>query len=205
MGAKKAGYTGTNKGFNAYAVRTFRCPLDGLRAHQHIKKTGDDYPLACTQYHFSMEGRQILATGTLAEYHNNPNFANELAQLPPKELSLYKGEAEYPYDRDKWAMAIDLNKCNGCNACVVACQSENNIPVVGKDQVMRGREMHWIRIDRYYEKAKSATNDPSSYDDSLFNPQTFFQPVPCQQCENAPASRCVPSAPRCTAPKALTT
>jgi len=73
-----------------------QCALDGLRAHQRIKKTGDDYPLACTQYHFSMEGRQILATGTLAEYHKNPNFANELAQLPPKELSLYKGEAEYP-------------------------------------------------------------------------------------------------------------
>jgi molybdopterin-containing oxidoreductase family iron-sulfur binding subunit len=157
-----------------------------------IKKTGDDYPLACTQYHFSMEGRQILATGTLEEYRKNPNFANEHSEAPPKELSLYKGEAEFPYDRDKWAMAIDLNKCNGCNACVVACQSENNIPVVGKDQVMRGREMHWIRIDRYYEKAKSATNDPSSYDDSLFNPPTFFQPVPCQQCENAPCEQVCP-------------
>jgi molybdopterin-containing oxidoreductase family iron-sulfur binding subunit len=134
-----------------------------------------------------MEGRQILATGTLEEYRKNPNFANELGQLPAKELSLYNGEAEFPYNRDKWAMAIDLNKCNGCNACVVACQSENNIPVVGKDQVMRGREMHWIRIDRYYEKSvKSPTNDTSSYDPSLDNPPTFFQPVPCQQCENAP-------------------
>jgi molybdopterin-containing oxidoreductase family iron-sulfur binding subunit len=191
-GRKRAGYTGTNKGFNAYAVRTSDALWTASAPTSAIKKTGDDYPLACTQYHFSMEGRQILATGTLAEYHKNPNFANELAQLPPKELSLYKGEAEYPYDRDKWAMAIDLNKCNGCNACVVACQSENNIPVVGKDQVMRGREMHWIRIDRYYEKAKSATNDPSSYDDSLFNPQTFFQPVPCQQCENAPCEQVCP-------------
>jgi len=191
-GRKKAGYTGTNKGFNAYAVRTSDALWTASAPTSAIKKTGDDYPLACTQYHFSMEGRQILATGTLAEYHKNPNFANELAQLPPKELSLYKGEAEFPYDRDKWAMAIDLNKCNGCNACVVACQSENNIPVVGKDQVMRGREMHWIRIDRYYEKAKSATNDPSSYDDSLFNPQTFFQPVPCQQCENAPCEQVCP-------------
>jgi MoCo/4Fe-4S cofactor protein with predicted Tat translocation signal len=191
-GRKRAGYTGTNKGFNAYAVRASDALWTAFAPTSAIKKTGDDYPLACTQYHFSMEGRQILATGTLAEYHKNPNFANEPTQLPPKELSLYKGEAEFPYNRDKWAMAIDLNKCNGCNACVVACQSENNIPVVGKDQVMRGREMHWIRIDRYYEKAKSATNDPSSYDDSLFNPQTFFQPVPCQQCENAPCEQVCP-------------
>ncbi len=192
-GRKKAGYTGTNKGFNAYAVRTSDALWTAFAPSSAIKKTGEDYPLACTQYHFSMEGRQILATGTLEEYRKNPNFANEHAELPPKELSLYKGEAEFPYQRDKWAMAIDLNKCNGCNACVVACQSENNIPVVGKDQVMRGREMHWIRIDRYYEKAvKSATNDPSSYDESLFNPQTFFQPVPCQQCENAPCEQVCP-------------
>jgi molybdopterin-containing oxidoreductase family iron-sulfur binding subunit len=192
-GRKKAGYTGTNKGFNAYAVRTSDALWTVSAPASVIKKTGEDYPLACTQYHFNMEGRQILMTGTLDEYRKNPNFANEHAELPPKELSLYKGEAEFPYDRDKWAMAIDLNKCNGCNACVVACQSENNIPVVGKDQVMRGREMHWIRIDRYYEKSvKSATNDPSSYDDSLFNPPTFFQPVPCQQCENAPCEQVCP-------------
>jgi molybdopterin-containing oxidoreductase family iron-sulfur binding subunit len=191
-GRKKAGYTGTNKGFDAYAVRTSGALWTATAPASAIKKTGEDYPLACTQYHFSMEGRQILATGTLEEYRKNPNFANELAPLPAQDFSLYKGTAEYPYDRDKWAMAIDLNKCNGCNACVVACQSENNIPVVGKDQVMRGREMHWIRIDRYYEKAKSATNDPSSYDESLFNPQTFFQPVPCQQCENAPCEQVCP-------------
>ncbi len=192
-GRMKAGYTGTNKGFNAYAVRASDALWTVSASSSAIKKTGDDYPLACTQYHFNMEGRQILATGTLEEYRKNPNFANEHAEPPPKELSLYKGEAEYPYDRDKWAMAIDLNKCNGCNACVVACQSENNIPVVGKDQVMRGREMHWIRIDRYYEKSvKSPTNDPSTYDESLFNPPTFFQPVPCQQCENAPCEQVCP-------------
>jgi molybdopterin-containing oxidoreductase family iron-sulfur binding subunit len=191
-GRKKAGYTGTNKGFNAYAVRTSDALWTAAAPSSAIKKTGEDYPLACTQYHFNMEGRQILATGTLEEYRKNPNFANEHAEAPPKELSLYKGEAEYPYDRDKWAMAIDLNKCNGCNACVVACQSENNIPVVGKDQVMRGREMHWIRIDRYYEKLNPAVGDAAAYDDSLFNPPTFFQPVPCQQCENAPCEQVCP-------------
>jgi molybdopterin-containing oxidoreductase family iron-sulfur binding subunit len=186
-GRKRAGYTGTNKGFDAYAVRS----STGLwtATGGKITKTGEDYPLACTQYHFNMEGRQILATGTLEEYKKNPAFAHEHAEQPPKELSLYK---EYSYPGYAWGMAIDLNSCNGCNACVVACQSENNIAVVGKDQVMRGREMHWIRIDRYYEKAHSATNDPSTYDDSLSNPETFFQPVPCQQCENAPCEQVCP-------------
>jgi molybdopterin-containing oxidoreductase family iron-sulfur binding subunit len=191
-GRKKAGYAGTNKGFNAYVVRTSDALWATSASASAIKKTGDDYPLACTQYHFNMEGRQILATGTLEEYRKNPNFANELAVLPAQDFSLYKGTAEYPYDRDKWAMAIDLNKCNGCNACVVACQSENNIPVVGKDQVMRGREMHWIRIDRYYEKLKPTVGDATEYDDSLDNPPTFFQPVPCQQCENAPCEQVCP-------------
>src|SRR6266487_3384538 len=190
-GRKRAGYTGTNKGFNAYAVRASNALWSVGAPGTAIKKTGGEYPLACTQYHFNMEGRQILSTATLEEYRKNPNFANEHAELPPKELSLYKGEAEFPYHRDKWAMVIDLNSCNGCNACVVACQSENNIAVVGKEQVMRGREMHWIRIDRYY-KAASRTNDPSSYNESLDNPETFFQPVPCQQCENAPCEQVCP-------------
>ena len=190
-GRKRAGYTGTNKGFNAYAVRASSALWSVGAPGSAIKKTGGEYPLACTQYHFNIEGRQILSTATLQEYRKNPNFANEHAELPPKELSLYKGEAEFPYHRDKWAMVIDLNSCNGCNACVVACQSENNIAVVGKEQVMRGREMHWIRIDRYY-KAASKTNDPSSYNESLDNPETFFQPVPCQQCENAPCEQVCP-------------
>jgi MoCo/4Fe-4S cofactor protein with predicted Tat translocation signal len=189
-GRKRAGYTGTNKGFDAYAVRSSGALW--VAAGGKITRTGDTYPLACTQYHFNMEGRQILETGTLEEYRKDPNFANEHEEPPPRELSLYKGDAEYPYNRDKWAMAIDLNSCNGCNACVVACQSENNIAIVGKEQVMRGREMHWIRVDRYYAKSKSSTGDPSAFDESLENPETFFQPVPCQQCENAPCEQVCP-------------
>jgi len=173
-GRKKAGYTGTNKGFNAYAIRTSNALWTANAPSSAIRKTGDDYPLACTQYHFNMEGRQVLAAGTLEEYRKNPNFANEHAEKPSVDNSLYKGEAEFPYKREKWAMAIDLNSCNGCNACIIACQSENNIAVVGKDQVMRGREMHWIRVDRYYEG------------DDLDHPETHFQPVPCMHCENAP-------------------
>jgi MoCo/4Fe-4S cofactor protein with predicted Tat translocation signal len=190
-GRKNAGYTGTNKGFSAYAVRTSTALWTAMAGADVIKKTGDEYPLACTQYHFNMEGRKILATGTLAEYRKNPKFAHEGDETPknPKEITLYK---EFSYPGYAWGMAIDLNSCNGCNACVVACQSENNIAVVGKDQVMRGREMHWIRIDRYYS-AQTPSNDPSTdRGDALDNPEAFFQPVPCQQCENAPCEQVCP-------------
>jgi molybdopterin-containing oxidoreductase family iron-sulfur binding subunit len=200
-GRSKAGYTGSHKGFNAYAVRTSDTLWAASAPASIIKKTGDDYPLACTQYHFNMEGRQILQTGTLEDYRKNPGFAHDDEEFKNKkkdELTLYK-EEEHPYDKMqyRWAMAIDLNSCNGCNACVVACQSENNIAVVGKDQVMRGREMHWIRIDRYYTNTLSATSgkstgDPSEYQPALDNPETFFQPVPCQQCENAPCEEVCP-------------
>ena len=186
-GRSKAGYTGNNKGFNAYAVRSSDALWTAVGGS--IRKTGAEYPLACTQYHFNIEDRKILAAGTLEQYKKNPGFAHKDDEQPPKELTLYK---EYSYPGYAWAMAIDLNSCNGCNSCVVACQSENNIPVVGKDQVMRGREMHWIRIDRYYE-AETETNDPSTNtNDALANPPTFFQPVPCMQCENAPCEQVCP-------------
>jgi molybdopterin-containing oxidoreductase family iron-sulfur binding subunit len=189
-GRKRAGFTGTNKGFSAYVVRTSTALWASTASADAIKKTGDEYPLACTQYHFNMEGRKILSTGTLAEYRKNPDFAREGDETPPKEMSLYK---EFAYPGYAWGMAIDLNSCNGCNACVIACQSENNIAVVGKDQVMRGREMHWIRIDRYYAKLNTETGDPSATEyDALDNPQTYFQPVPCQQCENAPCEQVCP-------------
>jgi MoCo/4Fe-4S cofactor protein with predicted Tat translocation signal len=186
-GRTYAGYTGTNKGFNANAVRASNALWAATGGK--ISKTGDEYPLACTQYHFNMEGRKILSSGTLEEYKQNPGFAREGDETPPKSDTLYQ---EFSYPGYAWGMAIDLNKCNGCNACVVACVSENNISVVGKDQVMRGREMHWIRVDRYY-KAQTSTNDPSTDDNNaLANPETYFQPVPCQQCENAPCEQVCP-------------
>jgi MoCo/4Fe-4S cofactor protein with predicted Tat translocation signal len=186
-GRTRAGYTGTDKGFNAYVVRT----SDALWVATNGKVTSTDegYSIACTQYHFNMEGRQLLSSASLAEYKKNPGFAHEGVEAPPKDDSLYQ---EFSYPGYAWGMAIDLNKCNGCSACVVACQSENNIPVVGKDQVMRGREMHWIRVDRYFAHAETKTNDPSTYNPSLDNPETFFQPVPCMQCENAPCEQVCP-------------
>jgi Fe-S-cluster-containing dehydrogenase component len=190
-GRTRSGYTGTDKGFNAYMVRTSNAMW--MSTGGKMTPTGDSYPLACTQYHFNMEGRHVLTTATLAEFQKNPDFVRELHETPEKDNSLYK---EFAYPGYAWGMAIDLTKCNGCNACVVACQSENNIPVVGKDQVMRGREMHWIRVDRYYTHSPSSTDgeagDPSQYSAALDNPRTYFQPVPCQQCENAPCEQVCP-------------
>ena len=191
-GRTRSGYAGTDKGFNAYVVRTSNALWTATGGK--MTATGDSYPLACTQYHFNMEGRKILSTATLQEYQKNPDFAHEGDETPPKDDSLYEA---FAYPNYAWGMSIDLTKCNGCNSCVVACVSENNIPVVGKDQVMRGREMHWIRVDRYYRHTESATSgestgDPAEYNPTLDNPPTFFQPVPCQQCENAPCEQVCP-------------
>jgi MoCo/4Fe-4S cofactor protein with predicted Tat translocation signal len=173
-GRRNAGQTGTNKGFNAYVVRASHALWTATGGE--LVPTRDTYPLACTQYHHNMEGRELVRSATLGEYKRHPDFAHAGAEDPPKNLSLYK---EFAYPGYAWGMAIDLSSCNGCNACVVACVAENNIAIVGKEQVMRGREMHWIRIDRYYEG-------------SLDAPDTFFQPVPCQQCENAPCEQVCP-------------
>ena len=194
-GRKKAGYTGSNKGFNAYVVRTSNALWSASGGK--VTVTGDDYPVACTQYHHNVEGRKILSTATLEEFKKNPDFAREHDETPAHDMTLYKDFGkDYPelkfYQGYKWAMAIDTTKCNGCNACVVACQSENNSPVVGKDQVMRGREMHWIRIDRYYESGLLTQEDTAAENPALANPRTYFQPVPCQQCENAPCEQVCP-------------
>jgi molybdopterin-containing oxidoreductase family iron-sulfur binding subunit len=192
-GRTRAGYSGSNKGFNAYVVRTSNALW--VATGGTMTPTGESYSLACTQYHFNMEGRQLVTSATLEEYKKNPGFAHEGFEAPAQDDSLYK---QFPYPAHAWGMAIDLTKCNGCSACVVACQSENNIPVVGKDQVMRGREMHWIRIDRYYAHTPGSmdggdhTGDATEYNAALDNPETFFQPVPCMQCENAPCEQVCP-------------
>jgi len=167
-GRRAAGHVGDGQGFNAYRLRTSTAPWNasGLR----LRKTGERYALAGTQHHFNMEGRDLLRVGALDEYLHNPRFATAGDRYPNPPPSLYK---DYPPGEYAWGMSIDLNSCIGCNACTVACQAENNIPVVGKDQVQRGREMHWIRIDRYFD---GGVDDPRSY----------AQPVPCMMCEHAP-------------------
>jgi molybdopterin-containing oxidoreductase family iron-sulfur binding subunit len=173
-GRSRAGRVGTDVGFNANAllISSTGSQGSGLR----LAKTGASYPIACTQFHHLMEGRDLLRAGTLNEYRKNPKFAQETGAQEGAAPSLYPG---FKYDGYAWGMAIDINACIGCNACMVACEAENNGPIVGKKEVMRGREMHWIRIDRYYKGG-------------LDNPQTFHQPVPCMQCENAPCELVCP-------------
>jgi molybdopterin-containing oxidoreductase family iron-sulfur binding subunit len=179
-GRWRSGRVGDKAGFNAYALRTSDAPWNG--SGLEARAIGEEYPIACTQFHSNMEGRAIVRSATLAEFQSNPNFAREVEHHPDvQKRGLSEGGIEsqpslYPefkYDGYSWGMAIDLNSCTGCNACIVACQSENNIPIVGKEEVMRAREMHWLRIDRYYKGAVNA-------------PETFFQPLTCMHCEKAP-------------------
>jgi molybdopterin-containing oxidoreductase family iron-sulfur binding subunit len=172
-GRTRAGKVGNGTGFNAYAIRTANAPYYG--AGLEIRKIGTQYPLACTQFHHSMEGRDLVRAATIEEYRKNPNFVQG-EHHQESEGSLYPG---YKYEGYAWGMSIDVNACVGCNACVVACQSENNIPIVGKTEVTRGREMHWLRIDRYYKGSPE-------------NPETYHQPVPCMHCENAPCELVCP-------------
>ena len=170
-GRSRGGRVAAGAGFNANAIRTSSALSFGSGVE--LTKTGDTFSLACTQYHHLMEGRGLVRAATREEYLRDPKSVHEgpgMEPPPPKTLTLYP---EVKYDGYKWGMAIDVNACIGCNACVVGCQSENNIPVIGKEQVLRGREMHWLRVDTYYRGQAE-------------NPETYFQPVPCMQCENAP-------------------
>ncbi|MTI88917.1 MAG: 4Fe-4S dicluster domain-containing protein [Balneolaceae bacterium] len=182
----------TAGGVDTYPLRS---TSNMLYASAQVSATGNTYEIACVQDHHSLEGRDMYRQATLEEYKDNPDFASYKEvhgyEVPGLEAAEHNGEDEpislfneqaYPDHEPQWGMAIDLNSCFGCGTCIIACQSENNIPVIGKKEVKVGREMHWIRNDRYYvgEDAES--------------PQAVHQPVPCMHCELAPCEQVCPVA-----------
>jgi len=176
-GRTRSGRVGNEIGVNTFVLRTSKAPwFDGGATVARTNKTAD---IAATQNHFLMEDRNPVRAVDITAYRTDPKAVQKLgADRPSPKLSLFK---PYDYTSNKWGMSIDLNACTGCNTCITACQSENNIAVVGKDQVMKTREMHWIRVDTYYEGDLDA-------------PETYHQPVPCQQCEDAPCELVCPVA-----------
>jgi len=163
---RSAGGLGAGVGFDAYRLRTRSDPW--MTTVSSIAKTGETYRLATTQRQDRVEGRDLIREGTLDQFNSDPHAIAKNESAKPE--SLYP---PYEYPDRAWAMAIDLNSCIGCQACTIACQAENNVPVVGKDQVLAERVMHWLRIDRYYSGP-------------VDTPDIAFEPMPCMHCENAP-------------------
>jgi len=175
-GRTRAGRIGTGIGANVYALRPARGEWFAGRAE--LKPTGERHELAVTQNHHSMEGRDLVKVRTFAEFAQDPGFIGAEHRHPEDLPTLYP---KYEESENAWGMVIDQTACIGCNACVTACQAENNIPIVGKEQVIIGREMHWLRVDRYYRGGIDA-------------PDTYFQPMMCVHCENAPCELVCPVA-----------
>ncbi|MBI3211012.1 MAG: TAT-variant-translocated molybdopterin oxidoreductase [Candidatus Solibacter usitatus] len=186
-GRPRAGKVGSKIGFDANAIRTSQTMW--AAAGVDVSKPVGHYKLVSTQTHHGIKqikdadteqkNRHLVRVGTQEEFLKKPEFAKEMGEDPPNALTMYP-----PWDYSKgyaWGMSIDLNACIGCSACTIACQAENNITVVGKDEVVRGREMHWIRVDRYHKG-------------DLDNPAAYSQPVTCMHCENAPCEPVCPVA-----------
>jgi MoCo/4Fe-4S cofactor protein with predicted Tat translocation signal len=175
-GRSHGGHVATGRGFNAYELQSTasRWCAPGLQ----IRRLGRTYAFATTQTHFNMEGRDLVRVASLEDFRAHPNFAQPELQNRPSLLPAHAPLGSKTY---AWGLAIDLSTCTGCNACVTACQAENNSPVVGKDQVSRGREMHWIRIDSYFEGPPD-------------DPKMLHQPVMCMHCEKAPCEIVCPVA-----------
>jgi MoCo/4Fe-4S cofactor protein with predicted Tat translocation signal len=188
FGRAHGGHIGTGPGFNAYLLQVAATPW--MASGLQVAKTGKTFSFASVQHQYGIDfdghpsseesenafRRDLVQIGTLDEFRKNPAFAQNSENQITKDISLYPN---YKYEANAWGMSIDLNRCIGCNACVVACGSENNVAVVGKDQVERGRIMHWIRIDTYFRGG-------------MDNPEIYYEPLPCMQCENAPCEYVCP-------------
>ncbi|MGH9939878.1 MAG: 4Fe-4S dicluster domain-containing protein, partial [Blastocatellia bacterium] len=206
-GRQRAGGVGNGLGFDTYSIRAVNTPFIAT-GNVQVEKGEGEYELAATQEHFNIDvsgvdvkafipkkddltNRHIVRTATLEEYKKDPHILHHGAHKPGKELTMYPN---WNYDTARtsdgrevplyaWGMAIDMNACIGCNACVVACQSENNTAIVGKEMVIKGRSMHWLRIDTYFRGGPGSGID---------NPQVYFQPMMCQHCEAAPCETVCP-------------
>jgi MoCo/4Fe-4S cofactor protein with predicted Tat translocation signal len=182
-------------GFNAYLLRTAANPhfvvADGKAIESiRVSKIGKKYPLSITQDHWSIEGRGIVREAKLNEYREDNNFVEKCAGIDEPQKYLPSIYSHPPLTgQQQWGLNVDLNVCTGCSACVIACQAENNIPVVGKLQVSHGRWMHWIRIDRYFASAKPFNEDNGEMPE---DPEIVHQPMMCQHCENAPCETVCP-------------
>ena len=202
-GQTVTGFIGKGTGFNGYALQSKagEYVLTGAK----IEAVGEDYQLAITQEHDTMEGRALYREGKSGDAENFAQITGIDSHIPPG-VSLYGGQfgEKKNYDpkagdegfdfknRHQWGMSIDLSKCTGCTVCLIACQSENNIPIVGKDQVQKGRVMHWIRMDRYFATPEKDDVDIEPKLEELEDAEMVTQPVACQQCESAPCETVCP-------------
>jgi MoCo/4Fe-4S cofactor protein with predicted Tat translocation signal len=199
-GRKAAGPAADNVGANVYPLATV---ANGAvlysAAGVEISKTGADKPIAQTQTHHTVMGRIVVQENTLANYKKDPKSVTEYIRIAtpdgpekPQKISLWQ---DYEYKNHHWGMVIDLNSCIGCGSCTIGCQVENNVPVVGKQEVLNRREMHWLRIDRYY--SSDATREDGGFEkmeDPSENPSVIFQPMLCQHCNHAPCETVCPVA-----------
>ena len=195
-GRTKCGVVGEGTGFDVYGLRTStdQWALGGAR----VTKTGERYELVGVQKQLDQAGRDLVRIATFDRFkRDHGHVLKQHAHGEPGELSLY---ADWEYEGNAWGMVIDLNACIGCNACMLACQSENNIPVVGKEEVSRGREMHWIRIDRYFEHAGGELDASDLVPDEVM---TLHQPIPCMHCEEAPCEVVCPVGATTHSPEGL--